>query len=306
MSRWSSAMASTMLLTLWLSCSLLSTSCATAQDLEVFQKNSFLDPRLLDSGDEEISLNLLSLQTAVGYIRDYQSRYVFTQANAAVASAVVSLYSGTWQFELAGLEFDRDPSTQLTSIDSEETRVSIGVHRYFQPELLVPGKDENGNETNTTDTFYTRAGAQYERSRTVAGNHIESLNLGFEGRFDDLPQTLVGFHYSYVRSEEGLEELNRHYLSLTTHSLAKRFGNGHRIDGAFAIGAERTLGHTKFSSIRWLLKARFAIPKIKSEVQLSYSPAWQPKNRDHPRDWNHEVGVLLSSHLWTRIFERPR
>lgn len=279
-----------------------------AQEAEIFEINDFIDPRLLEPiGPDSPPLGFFRVRTDYGYIGDYQSRFGFTGENLDFAQVGGNLTLQRWQLGIEALRiglFDLHDLAPEGSV-SERERYSVELGRYFSDSYLVEVQAEEGKGLAEVEV-HNRIRVGIERSELESGETVGAINLDWDWSTKLAPDFLNGWHYTLVEDREGDEGRNSHYLSFSSRGVVHRFDRGGKILLGLAFGGERTRGHTKFSSVRIELIGRIPIRFLGTELQLAWSPAWQPTNRDHASDWNSEIGFMVSHQVFTRLFERRR
>lgn len=296
---------------------LAAVASASAQELEIFDLNDFVDPRLLEPINlEEGPLHYISVRFDSGFIKEYQSRFAFTNSTGPFGQAAFNLYlglspghdgnsRGAWQFSVETLNFDLYNliDAEAGRID-EMDRLNLRVGRYFQSSYtqLIDSPDRKGDKVEVE--VFNRVSFDLELSRAGAGQTTKALGVHWDWQTKLLPGVLNGLHYMLVPAGEGDRGYNRHYFSLTNRGEIHQYQNGLRLMAGFGIGGERIFGHTQLRSVRWEGGILLPIRVLNTDLRFFWSPAWQPRNRDHPSGWNQELSVIFSTRISSRLYSR--
>jgi hypothetical protein len=288
----------------------------SAQELEVFDLNDFIDPRLLEPiSPDDGPLHYLSVRFDLGFINDYQSRFAFTNSAGPFGQAALNLYRGlplgddgksrgAWQFSADAITFDFHKFIdEKTNRFNEKNRLNLRVGRYFRSSYPQVIESSDGKGETEVEVF-NRVSANLEISRSNSGQVTKALGLHWDWQTKLLPGVLNGFHYMLVPAGEGDGGYDRHYFSFTDRGEIHRYQNGMRLMAGLGVGGERTFGHTKFRSVRLETGVWFPIRILRTDFRFVWAPAWQPQNRNHLSGWNQEFSVVLSTRLSSRLYSQ--
>jgi hypothetical protein len=282
--------------TLWLLQVAVATAASVlAQDLEVFELETLIDPAILevDGKDEKL---FYTFQLRSGLIQDFQSRTQFVRDDFAFVDLTSSIVYKKYQGTVRATGFEN-------SDEHAHRRLEVQFGRYFAPSTLAQERvlDENPEEPavliSRVQVSFSREWDSQDFARDTIGLDIHTGEVTL-GNVD-----FVG-HFTYALREEGPEPESspEHYLSLGARTVNNPIGKKASFDIGMGIGGEHVGGKSRFGSLRLELRVAHKLGFQEGKIYAVYAPAYQIGNRDGSSRPNHELALYLHFPIFSKIF----
>ena len=271
---------------------------AAAQDLEVFELETFFDPEILsiEKPDGQTGYRpALFSHIRLGVVDDYQFRTSYTKSRLGFADLTGSLVFGMNQatVRVTGLDGLRDedgPSAE---------RVELRYGRYLRTLDLLGNTIIHRLQISWSD--------QNDRAEAAG------TSWGLDWDFADTDADVVGgLSYSYQETDndtsgedgEPSRDGEAHHLSFDVRTLLWKPGEAANVDIGIGIGGLHRDGHTGWGAARLEISYQRRLWK-RARAYVVYAPAYQLGQRSNGRRTNHEVAVFLHVPLAVKIFGKP-
>jgi hypothetical protein len=273
---------------------------AAAQDLEVFDLETFLDPDILtvtdESGQHDLAFFAAYLRT--GYSQHFQYRSEYLRSGVASVDA-----TGTFIYRRVQL------TGRFTGLGYEQS--GAGVARRAEARIgyyLVPHSPADSSD------FPTITRLQFLVARTTTARQLGGTVLGADVDVSALASydLVGGLSYAYYRpdrecrrtcTDEDTEPTQ--YLSANLRTETWELGERLGVDLGAGTGISYHRQELRWDTLRLELRAKKSSPKDRWAIYAVYAPAYQLDGGVGGTRLNHEVSLFLHRRLWSRAAELP-
>lgn len=265
---------------------------ATAQSLEAFEVETFVDPeslsvRLADGTREDRSLVAAYLR--LGVANDYQYRARFTGADATFADL-----TATW------LHKRQQVTGRVTSLGDSSGDNGHRLEARFATYQLGSMLPAEGVRTiSRWEAFAVRQEGTGLADGTTLGCRLDfSAVRGY--------QVVGGLTYAYYRPDSGptkITDADVHFLSADFRTSILHRHAGFSLDLGGGVGATRQVGVNQWGTVRGEVRLKWRPNNDRWRFYAVYAPAWQIRSSPGRRI-NHELTVFAHVRLLTMLLPR--
>lgn len=261
-----------------------------SQELEAFDLNDFLDPRLLiieDSSGSRQSSTFFASRAAVGFLNGYQRRNLIggSQTGYGFARFVGNLY-----FQRNQLNLEVTGLARVGIDDDEVTDARVQVARYF----IVSANDQ-------TEEQVWRVLFSYRTTNPDDHGFGDEVSLAFDvavpGTEENPGQAFGGYVFTFQ------PDTGDYFLSLVERGTIRETVHEVRFDAGFGTGFEQVDGHTTWGHTRLELSLVTPIPRLfNSYLHVVYAPYYHAHPSEGQDSLGHELGLFLDFGVFSRLF----
>jgi hypothetical protein len=272
---------------------LLFSGATHAQNLEVFALDDFVEPELLEfpSDDGVVSAAFLTSKVQFGFVENYQRLSTPTEEDLFFLRVSNNFYYKSFQggVKVTVLE---EPGDQRAYVVADRLTLEGGY--YFKTKQAVEDQAEPLSYTN-------RVRVSWDQESLSDGEVSSAFNVALDLTADVFKGVMSGYNYTWREGAEEETGHDEHYLSANSRFPVKKFSNDSRIWMGMAIGAERTLGHTRWGAARLELALDAPLNLFNTRFRFVYSPSYQFDRGEY----NQEISVFLNPPVFGRFFGIP-
>jgi len=273
---------------------------AAAQDLEVFELETFIDPSVLSIPGEDGEtqhLTFLAAYVRAGVSEDFQYRSEYLSSRIGLVDVIGTLVhdrlqvTGRW----TGYNYDRPNSETAGRAEAQ-----IGYY-FVSPSPEGPSASPHITRVQLS---VARATTAPLLGGTTFGIDLDAASIA--------PYDIVGgVSYAYYRPDRGCDlgctdrsTKGRHFASADIRSdtwePGKRFG----FDLGMGIGASYQDDQFRFDTLRMELRFKKRIYQDRWSIYGVYAPAYRLDGAVSGGRVNHEVSLFLHVRVWSTLLPR--
>lgn len=273
---------------------------AAAQDLEVFELETFIDPSVLSipaEDGETQQLTFLAAYVRAGVSQDFQYRSDYLMSRIGLIDVVGTMVydrlqvTGRW----TGYNYDRRESETAGRVEAQ-----IGY--YF----ISPSPEGPSASPHITRLQLSVARANTARllGGTTFGVDLDAASIA--------PYDIVGgLSYAYYRPDRGCDfgctakdTKGSHFLSADIRSETWEPGKRFGFDLGMGVGASYLDDQFRFDTLRMELRFKKRIYQDQWAVYGVYAPAYRLDGAVSGRKLNQEVSLFLHVRAWSTLRSR--
>lgn len=275
---------------------------AAAQDLEVFELETFIDPTLLtipgEDGQEPLHLTFLAayLRTGISYDFQYRSEYLLSQIGLVdVIGTVVRKrlqFSGRW--------------TGYTSYDHPQSGIAGRAEAQIGYYFVSPSPEGPSPSPHITRLQLSVARATTSRSLggTTFGVDLDTSTMA--------PYDIVGgLSYAYYRPDRDCDPectdrdtQGTHFASLDVRTETWEPGKKFGFDLGMGTGLSYQGGQIRWNTLRFEFRLKKRLYQDRWSLYGVYAPAYRLDGAVPGTRFNQEVSVFLHLRAWSTLLPR--
>jgi hypothetical protein len=264
-----------------------------AQDLEVFELDTFLDPttfRVEDAHGEPLDLTYLAAYLRSGVAQHFQYRSEYVRSEVAFVDLVGTLVRRRLQLVGRWTGYDLNRS----GLRAGRAEAQIGYY-FVSP---TPGDSTPGVDLSRL---------QLSLAHSTASTPTGGTTLGIDWDFSPTPYDVVGgLSYSYFRPDQGCGQGCSQALSFNIRTRIWKPSESFGFDLGLGSGMIRREGVTRADTFRTEFRGKWRTPKERATVYGVYAPAYRLGGGVGGSRTNHEVSVFLHLRLGSLLLPRAR
>lgn len=277
---------------------LAGTTRASAQDLEIFQDDDFVDPALLVLDDKEHLL--ISARAYTGIDTDYSRRNEVFDMGIGFARVVNNVYFHKFQGHVSYTRFAVAPEG-LSEIYVPGRAAPVGVNTEGVP-LARLGLE--GSRYIGGDGVAARIKLLWNREQMMSGAREDEYGLTVDAKVAEHDFDGGGASFGIIGGGQLIYRptQEQNYVGLSVRAFVE--SDGLLITSAYGFGFERTKRDWQVGAGRFQVGFGFpALPKTRMNVVTSVLEVPSPQIASRQfKGWNTEVAAFLSVPLFSHLF----
>jgi hypothetical protein len=266
---------------------------AVAQDLEVFELDTFLDPSTLTVEDDHgnpLHLTYLAAYLRSGVSQHFQYRSEYVHSEVGFVDLVGTLVRRRLQLVGRWTGYDFNGS----GLRAGRAEAQIGYY-FASPS---PGGSTPGVDLSRL---------QLSLAHSTASTPTEGTTLSVDWDFSPTPYDVIGgLSYSYFRPDQGCGRGCSQALSFDIRTRIWKPSERLGFDLGIGGGMVQRQGATRADTLRTEFRLKWRTPKDRATIYGVYAPAYRLGGGVGGSRTNHEVTLFMHLRLWSLLLPRPR